>query len=304
MSKISVIGVGNLGSCISYEVANRGIVDELVLVDIYRDLAEGNAEDITQAMAFRNNVKVYAGEYDDVSGSDVVVVTAGKPRTSDMKTRMDLLNVNKRIIKDVASKLKRLEGDFVVVTLTNPVDLINYLMWRYTGFDRRRVIGSAGQLDTARFRTVLSRRYKVPVLDVKAYVIGEHGDKQVPLFSMVELNGKRRIFSKEEQMDIREGLRKSALEVISKKGATVYAPANNTVNVIQSILEDEKELAVCSAVLQGEYGLSDLSIGVPVIIGRNGIKKVLEWKLDEEERSVFYQGAERLKKTIKILKIS
>jgi len=301
MRKATVIGVGSLGSCISYEVASRGIVDELVLIDIYKELAEGNAEDIEQALAFRNNTKVYAGDYDAADGSDLIIVTAGKPRTQEMKSRMDLLKVNKAIIQGVASKLKDVEGDFVVITLTNPVDLMNYLMWKYTGFDRRRILGSAGQLDSSRFKVALSRRYGTPVLDIEAYVIGEHGENQVPVFSKVKFRGKEKKFTEKEREEIEKEIKESALRVISKKGATIYAPANNTANVIQEILRDEKRLATCSVILNGEYGLRDISIGVPAIVGRRGVEKVSEWELAEKEKEIFYLGAGKIKETIEQL---
>ena len=298
MSKVAVIGVGSLGSCIAYELASRGIVDQIVLIDIYRELAEGNAEDISQAMAFRSNVEVTAGDYEDAEGSQVVIVTAGKPRTPDMKSRMELLNANLRIIKSVASSIKRIQGEPVIVTLTNPVDVMNYVMWKNTGFSRMKVIGSAGMLDSARFRRALSRKLSVPVLDIEAYVIGEHGDSQTPVFSRVTVKGERRTFSKEEREEITGEIRQSAINVISKKGGTVYAPASNTANMIQMILEDRCGLAVGSVVLDGEYGLKDISIGVPVELGSQGVKRIFEWRLDEDERTIFCEGAEKLKKIV------
>jgi len=301
MRKATIIGTGSLGSCISYEIANRGIVDELVLIDIYKEMAEGNAEDIEQAVAFRNNTKVYAGEYEHAEGSDLIVVTAGKPRTPEMKSRMELLQVNKAIIRDVASKLRDVNGDFVVVTLTNPVDLMNYLMWKYTGFERRRILGSAAQLDSSRFRVALSKRYGIPILDIEAYTIGEHGENQVPVFSRVKLKGEEKKFAEKERREIENEIRESALRVISKKGATIFAPADNTADVIQSVLLDEKKLVVCSAILEGEYGLRDISIGVPVVLGKRGVEKILEWELDEREEKAFYQGAEKIKEVIGIL---
>ena len=301
MSKATVIGVGSLGSCIAYELAAREIVDQIVLIDIYRELAEGNAEDIAQAMAFRSNVEVVPGDYEDADGSQVIIVTAGKPRTPDMKSRMDLLKANLRIIKSVASNIKEIEGEPVVVTLTNPVDIMNYVMWKHTGFDRRKVIGSAGMLDSARFRKALSRKLGVPVLDIEAYVLGEHGDNQTPLFSRVTVKGEKAAFSTEERREITEEIRQSALNVISKKGGTVYAPASNTVNMIRMIIEDLCGLAVCSVVLDGEYGLKDVSIGVPVELNRQGVERIFEWELDEDERATFYRGAENLKKIIKTI---
>ena len=299
MSKLTVVGAGKLGSCIAYEVANRGLVEELVLIDLYRELAEGNAEDIKQSLAFRNNAEVYAGDYEDAEGSDVVVIAAGKPRTPEMKSRMDLIEVNQEIVRAVASNLKSIKGEFIVVTLTNPLDVMNYVVWRYTGFDRSRVIGSAGQLDSSRFRCVLSKRLKIPVLEVDAFVIGEHGEDQVPVFSRVRVRGKRFSFTEDEKIEIWKELRESALNVISKKGATIFAPANNTANLIQAILKDEKKLAICSAILEGEYGLSGISIGVPAILGRSGVEAILEWELSEDEKLRFKAGAEKLRRTIK-----
>ncbi|MEM1989622.1 MAG: malate dehydrogenase [Candidatus Bathyarchaeia archaeon] len=296
--KISVIGVGNLGSCIAYEIANRGLANELVLIDVLRNLAEGNAADIGQAIAFRNNTRVYAGDYGDAEGSQIIIVAAGKPRTPEMKTRLELLGVNQRIISDVAKGIRELSGEPIIITLTNPVDIMNYLMWKYSGFPRERVIGSAGMLDSARLRYVLSRIYDVPILDVDAYVIGEHGERQVPVFSRVRIRGRKMEFTDAEKSRIAEELRQSALAVISKKGATVYAPANNTVNMIEAILKDKREIYICSAILSGEYGLTELSIGVPVILGRRGVEAIIEWDLSEDERRIFYSGAESIKSTI------
>ena len=301
MIKATVVGVGNLGSCIAYEIACRGLVDRIVLVDVYHELAEGNATDIAQAVAFRNNTEVIAGNYEDARGSEVIVVTAGKPRTPDMKSRMDLLEANRKIIVSVASDLKNLGGTPVVITLTNPVDIMNYVMWKSTGMDRRRVLGSAGMLDSARFRTVLGTKYEVPSLDVDAYVIGEHGDNQVPVFSQVAIKKQKMVFSDTERVEIVNRLKESALQVISKKGATIYAPASNTANIIEVIIKDEKKVAVCSFVLNGEYGLKSVSLEVPVILGRNGVEKVLEWDIDEREKTLFYKGAEQQKDTIKTL---
>jgi malate dehydrogenase len=298
MRKITIIGAGNLGSCIAYEIANRYLAEEIVLIDVVKDLAEGNAEDIGQAIAFRNNTNVHAGNYDDAKGSDIIVVAAGKPRSPGMKSRFELLQVNGNIIKDIARNLKNIGGEPIIITLTNPVDVMNYIMWRYSGLPRNKVIGSAGMLDSARFRCVLSRRYSAPVLDVEAYIIGEHGDNQVPVFSKVEIGGRKIMFSEEEKNEIAEDLKEAALTVISKKGATVYAPANNTVNIIEKILKDERDLCICSAVLEGEYDLKDVSIGVPVIVGRRGIEEILKWDLSRDEERILYLGAENIKKAI------
>lgn len=302
MVKVSVIGVGNLGSCIAYEIAARGITDELILVDVVRDLAEGQAIDIEQAIALRNDTRVIAGNYEDVEGSNLVIVSAGKARTPEMKSRLELLNINSRIIRDVASSLKPfLSKECVVITLTNPLDIMNFLMWKFLGIGRHKVIGSSSQLDSARFKSLLAKKFHVKPSDIEAFVIGEHGDHQVPLFSRVKVSGKPAFFEQDERGAVLEALRDYALKVVAKKGATVYAPASNTAEMAEAILKDKKRLMCCSAILDGEYGLKNLSIGVPVILGKGGIEEIKEWKLHEEEEVIFKRGAEGIKNIIQSL---
>ncbi len=297
MKKAAVIGVGNLGSCIAYEVANRGLVESLTLVDVVKDLAVGQADDIEQALAFRSNTRVYPGEYEDAADSDLVVITAGKPRTPEMKSRLELLEVNARIIEDVAAHVKGFNEHCVYILLTNPLDTMTYLFSKRTGVNREKVIGSAGQLDTARFRNVLSRIYDVNVMDVEAYVIGEHGEHQVPLFSRVRLRGELKSFTAVEEARLWEELRDYAIRVVAKKGATVYAPANNTAEMAQAVLRNEGRVMVCSTVLSGEYRLNDVSIGVPAVLGAHGVERILEWPLNDEETRMFYAGADALRET-------
>jgi malate dehydrogenase len=299
MKKVAIVGSGNLGSCIAYEIANRNLVDELVLIDVFHDLAEGNAADIRQGIAFRNNTKVFAGNFQDAMGSQVVVVTAGKPRTQNMKSRMDLLKINKNIIFDVAEKIKKHCPKSIIVTLTNPVDIMNFLMWKKTGFDRRRILGSAGMLDSARFRNVLKTSLDVSILDLDAYVMGEHGEYQVPVFSQVKVKGKIFYLNKKEKTEIIKKIKEAATDVISKKGATIYAPANNTANILQMILCDEKKAGICSVVLQGEYGIEGVSLGVPIIIGQQGVEEFLEWQLSNNEKSVLLKGTKKMRNIIK-----
>lgn len=294
--KITIIGSGNLGSAIGYEIANRDIIEELVFIDIKPDFAEGQASDIAQAIAFRNNTVVRAGDYNDASDSDILIVTAGKPRTPEIKSRLELAEINSKIIKDIALRIKEIGFSGILITLTNPMDLMNYLLWKQTGLSRFKVIGSGGQLDSSRFRTVLAKIYNKNVMDVEAFVISEHGDNQVPVFSNVKISNRKVDFSDDEKEKISAELKKSALNVISKKGATIFAPANNTADMIQSIVKDERKLMSCSVVLDGEYGLRDLSIGVPVILGQSGVEEILEWNLSNDELAVFRKGADELKR--------
>ena len=285
MVKISVIGVGNLGSCIAYEIANRSIADELILVDINKSRAEGEAEDIKQAIALKNPTKVTAGDYKDIKESKLIVVVAGKPRTPDIKSRLELGKINADIIKDVAAKIKENAPEAVIVTVTNPMDIMNYLIWKETGFERKKVIGAGGQLDSARFTSVVKKQ---------AYSIGEHGDTQVLIWSKLEKG-----YSTEQKEALFEELREIARTVITKKGATIYAPANTIADVVQSIVKDEKKVMMCSCILKGEYEAANLSIGVPVKLGKEGAEEIVQWELTDEEKTLFKQSVDHLKDSIK-----
>lgn len=296
MPKISFIGAGNLGSAIAYEVATRGIAQEIVLIDILKDLAEGQAADIQQALPFRNMTKVRSGDYPDLQGSDVIVLTAGKPRTPDMKDRLELAKINKNILSSIIPHIKQHAPQAIIITITNPMDIINHLLYQQ-GFSRQKVIGSGGQLDSSRFRSVLGH----PTHQVEAHILGEHGEQQIPVFSKVLVNGKKVTYSEPEQQQIMEDIRQSAHKVISKKGATVYAPASNTADMVEAIVKDSRKLMICSVNLQGEYGLYGVSLGVPCVLGKNGIENVEEWDLSIKEHGKLKSAAEKLKGILKEL---
>ncbi len=289
-NKISVIGAGNLGSFIAYEIVSRDVCKEMVLVDILKDVAEGQAMDMTQALPYKNSTKVYSGGYEDIAGSEVIVITAGKPRTPDIKDRLELATINVKIMNFILAEVKKYAPEAIIITITNPMDLINLHIHK-SGWAREKVIGSGGQLDSSRFRTILG----CPDKEVEAYIIGEHGAGQIPVFSKVKINGELKQFSEEEQKEIKEKLKNSSMEVIKRKGATVFAPASNTADMVESIVRDQHKLLMCSTVLKGEYGLQDVSIGVPVRLGKNGIEKVEEWELNESELSQLKASADKLK---------
>ena len=290
MTKISCIGAGNLGAVIAYEIASRGIVDEIVLVDILKDLAEGQAADIQQALPFQNKTKVYFGDYPALTNSDVIIIAAGKPRTPDIKDRLQLAEINIKIVRSIVAEIKKYSPHSIIITLTNPMDFINHFIYTQ-GFAREKVIGSGGQLDSSRFRIALG----FPEKEVEGYVLGEHGDDQVPLFSRVTIDGKKKEFSEEEKKEMRDRIRKTSSTVIQKKGATVFAPASNTADMVEAILNGQKKLMICSINLHEEYGLTDVSLGVPVILGRKGIEKIEEWLLNKQELQQLHMAAEKLK---------
>jgi len=292
MTKITVIGVGNLGAQIAYDIAVRSLADELVLMDIFKDLVEGQALDIQQALPFKNKTKIIFGsdDYSLIKNSEVIVLTAGKPRTPDMKDRLELAEINVKIVTSIIAEIKKFSPNSIIITITNPMDIINRFIY-LSGFTREHVIGSGGQLDSARLRTILG----CPEKEVEAFVIGEHGSDQIPVFSRMKIDGQVVFFSPDEEEKIKEELRQSAIKVIEKKKATIFAPASNTVDMVEAIVKDKKELLVCSVNLAGEFGLYDVSIGVPCILGKKGVEKVVEWELDQEERAELKKTAEKLK---------
>lgn len=295
MVKAVVIGVGKVGSCIAFKLASNTVVDELVLLDVVKPLAEGQAMDIAQSITLTSNIAIRVGDYDDLRDAELIVVAAGKPRTPSIKSRLELAKVNARIVLDIARRTSRCGFDGLIVTLTNPVDLMNFLIWKVTGLDRFKILGSSSLLDTARFRLIVARKLGVKPGDVEGYVIGEHGESQVPLFSRLKVHGKPVTFSPEERTRIADELRGKALEVISKKGATVYAPAGCTAVLIDLLLQGKRGLGLASIVLEGEYGVEGVSIGVPFTPRRGGVKEILEWALNGEELNLFKRGVSTLK---------
>ncbi|MFQ6012144.1 MAG: L-lactate dehydrogenase [Thermoplasmata archaeon] len=280
--KVSFVGTGRLGSTIAYTTALRGLADEIVMVDILEDLARGQAHDMRHAVAYKAETSIHAAGYEEIRGSHVVVVTAGRPRQPGM-SRLDLLATNAPIMREIAQRVADLAPEAVMVNLTNPMDVMNYVAREASGFRRTQVVGSGGMLDTARFRTALADHLSVSATRVEAYVLGEHGDSQVPVWSRVAVEGETQTFSEEERAAIREGIREVAINIISGKGATEYGPANGTADMIEAILRDQEALIPSSIVAKGEYGLKDVSIGMPVVLGAGGVTEILEWDLAPQE---------------------
>ncbi|ELY46351.1 malate dehydrogenase [Natronorubrum sulfidifaciens] len=296
MTKVSVVGAaGTVGAAAGYNIALRGIADELVFVDIpdQEDTTIGQAADTNHGAAYDSNTTVRQGGYEATEGSDVVVITAGIPRQPG-QTRIDLAEDNAPIMEDIGSSLAEYNDDFVTVTTSNPVDLLNRHLYEAGDRARENVIGFGGRLDSARFRYVISQRYDVPVQNVEATILGEHGDAQVPVFSKVRVNGQDLEFTDEEKDDLLSELQTSAMNVIEKKGATQWGPATGVGHMVEAILRDTGEVLPGSVVLEGEYGHEDTAFGVPVKLGSNGVEEVVEWDLTELERNQLGEAAEKL----------
>jgi len=296
MTKVSIVGAaGTVGAAAGYNLALRDVVDELVYVDIpdQEDVTVGQAADANHGVAYDANTTVRQGEYEDTAGSDVVVITAGIPR-SPGQSRLDLAGDNADIIDDIGSQLAAYNDDFVTVTTSNPVDLLNRHLYETGERARERVLGFGGRLDSARFRYVLSQRFDTQVGNVEATILGEHGDAQVPVFSKVRVDGRDPEFSGEEKAAILDNLQASAMDVIERKGATEWGPATGVAHVVEAVLRDTGEVLPCSVVLDGEYGLDAVGLGVPVRLGSGGAAEIVEWNLATDERDGLDEAAEAL----------
>jgi malate dehydrogenase len=296
MAKVSIVGAaGTVGAAAGYSIALRDIADELVFVDIpeQEDTTVGQAADANHGIAYDANTEVYQGDYAATEGSDVVVITAGLPR-SPGDTRLDLADDNAPIMEGIRASLAEHNDDFVSITTSNPVDLLNRHLYETGDRDRGRVVGFGGRLDSARFRYVLSERFDVPVQNVDATILGEHGDAQVPVFSKVRVDGKDMTFSDEEKEEILADLQESAMNVIERKGATEWGPARGVAHMVEAILRDTGEVLPGSVKLEGEYGHGGVAFGVPVKLGSGGVEEVVEWDLDEFEREQMREAADKL----------
>lgn len=269
MSRLAVVGVGRIGGEVAYLAATLGMVDEIVLYDHSQSLLKAQLLDLKHT----GLTIPFSTDKNDVKDADICVFAAGIPRTPEIKTRADLLAVNLPATRECAALLKEYPG--ILITVTNPMDVNNYLISKMTGIPRERCIGFGGQLDSARFGLALEPRG----ITGFPFVLGEHGEHQVPVFST--LSEDVDLLQREE---ILAELRTASMEVIRGKGGTVFGPALHISNLIRMILTNAPELIACSAILEGEYGISDCSLGVPVKVGRDGIHMIREWKLDSWEQ--------------------
>ncbi|PSQ19093.1 malate dehydrogenase [Halobacteriales archaeon QS_8_69_26] len=296
MAKVSVIGAaGTVGAAAGYNIALREVADEVVFVDIpdKEDETVGQAADTNHGVAYDSNTTIRQGGYEATAGSDVVVITAGIPR-SPGQTRLDLANDNAPIMEDIAGSLHEHTDDFVSITTSNPVDVLNRHLYETGDRDRGKVIGFGNRLDSARFRYVLAERFSAPVGNVEATILGEHGDDQVPVFSTVRVNGRDPAFSDGEREEILSDLQQSAMNVIERKGATEWGPATGVGHMVEAVLRDTGEVIPGSIKLDGEYGYDDVALGVPLKLGSDGVEEVIEWELSEFERDQFGDAAEKL----------
>ena len=282
------------------EIASEGI-DDVALVDIIPGLAEGEALDISHKLSDAGVDTSVTGstDYATLKEASLVIVTAGLARKPGM-TRMDLLSKNAGIIASVSKDVARNAPDSVIVMVTNPMDIMTYVALKVSGFPRGRVVGQGGVLDNSRFKYVLAKKLGVSRSSITSMVMGEHGENMIPVASHTYVSGVplMGLLSEEETQQAIDDTRKVAAEVISKKGATIFAPGRSIARMARAIAFDTKEVLAASTLLEGEYGLSGLCIGVPVMLGRDGVEKIYEVKLSDKERDWFNKGADTLREAI------
>ena len=309
--KITLIGAGQIGGTLAHLIALKEIAD-VVLFDVAEGLAKGKALDIAQSSpvnGFNINL-IGTSSYEDTKNSDVIIITAGVPRKPGM-TRDDLLGINLKIIKQVGEGIKKSSPNAFVICITNPLDVIVMALQKYSGLPKNKVVGMAGILDSSRFIYFLSQELKVPVQKIKSFVLGGHGDTMVAMLGSTEINGKKILdlvkegkITKERLDAIVDRTKKGGAEIVKylEKGSAFYAPAASGVEMAEAYLKDQKKQLPCACYLNGEYGVKDIYAGVPVIIGKNGVEKVIEIILSDEEKNNFIKSVNSVKELFKAAK--
>ena len=306
VNRVVLIGTGFVGSSYAFALLNQGITEELVLVDLNKKKAEGDAMDLNHGMPFApSRTKIWYGDYKDCGVADLVVITAGANQKPG-ETRLDLVEKNTRIFKGIVDEIMDSGFNGIFLVATNPVDILTYAVWKFSGLPRGRVIGSGTILDTARFRYLLGEHFDVDTRNVHAYIIGEHGDTELPVWSHADIAGttisewtkNKAGFNPEELNQIFLNVRDAAYHIIERKGATYYGIAMGLVRLTKAILRNENSVLTVSAYLDGEYGHNDIYIGVPAVVNRNGVREIVELDLNEKEKDQFTNSVQVLKKTM------
>lgn len=305
--KITIVGAGNVGATIAYTLMLSGLVSEIVMIDINRDKAEGDAMDMNHGLCFVSPVKINAGSYQDIKGSDMVIITAGASQREGER-RTDLLKRNADIFQDIIDHvLKYCHDDTILMVVTNPVDILTYITYRMSGFSKKHVIGSGTVLDTARLKYLLGEHTNVDVRNVHTYIIGEHGDSEVAAWSVTNVAGMSvdAYCTNSGCCDSMEICKESfynktknaAYEIIDKKGSTYYAIALAVRRIVECIIGNENSILTVSSLFEGEYGIEDICLSAPTIVGSDGAEQILEIGFSDEE----VEGLRRSSQTLKEL---
>ncbi len=306
-SKVAIVGAGFVGSTFAYALMISGVASEIVVIDKNQEKAAGEVMDLNHGVPFVRPVAIHAGDFSDCAGADIVVITAGAAQKPG-ETRLDLVRRNAAIFRELIPRITRYTSDAILLVVTNPVDIMTYLTVQISGFPASKVIGSGTVLDTARFRYLLSRYCNVDPKNVHAYVIGEHGDSEVPVWSVANIAGIRlgqfcaicgRSCNEVMRQEITGQLKDAAYEIIERKGATYFAVGLAILEIVESILRHENSVLTVSTLVRDYLGVSDVCLSVPALLNRTGVAKMLRLDLDADEAAQFGRSAKVLKGVLK-----
>ena len=305
--KVAIIGCGNVGASIAFALMQQGLFTEMLLIDSNRSKAEGEAMDLSHGLPYLTPMDIRAGDYSDISDCALVIVTAGVNQRPG-ETRLDLIEKNSAILKTIIPQITKRDFSGILLIVSNPVDVLTYAAWRFSGYPRARVIGSGTVLDTGRLKSLLGERLRVDSRSIHAFIVGEHGESELAVWSSANVSGidlpdffHLQGMENHPQVlqEIYTAVRDSAREIIQRKGATYYGIAMAVARIAASIIKDERAVLPVSVVLEGEYGLDRLCLSLPAIVGRSGLEEVLEIPLDRDEMRALSLSAQQLRQVVK-----
>lgn len=302
-SKVAIVGAGFVGASTAFALSMKQLVNEMVLIDVFNDKAAGEAMDINHGLPFVGQMNVYAGDYSDCADCDAIIITAGANRKPG-ETRIDLAKKNVAIAKEVTDNIMKYYTRGVILVVANPVDILTYKIQKWSGLPVGRVLGTGTMLDSARFRYLLSERFDVDVKNVHGYIIGEHGDSQLPLWSATHIAGRniREYFedssygvTDDEIAEMIENVKSAGAQIIKKKGATYYAIAISIITLLESLLKNQNTIRTVSSVVNDKFGIDDVALSLPSIVNATGVKEIIDLTMTEEEQAELKHSAEQLK---------
>ena len=295
--RVIIIGIGAVGSTTAYTLLLRSRMEELVLIDVNHQKAVGDALDMNHGLPFVGKVRVWAGGYEDCQEADIIIITAGVAQKPG-ESRVDLLKRNIAIFEGITEQVLKYNKHGILLIASNPVDIMSYFTWKKSGWPKERVIGSGTLLDSSRFRYLIGNKLNIDPRSVHAHIVGEHGDSELPLWSLANVAGTDIILSDQEKNEIFTQTRDAAYQIIQAKGATYYAIALALDRICTAILRDESSILNVSTLLNDYHGISDVYLGVPCVVGKNGISKVLDLKINDTELELLKISANKLKELI------
>jgi len=312
-TRIAIIGAGNVGATCAYTLLLRGLAEEIVLVDANKDKAKGEAMDLDHAIPFTLPTRIWAGDYADCAGAAVTIITAGGAQLKPGQTRLDLIKATTEIFREIVPKVVHANPDGILLIASNPVDAMTYAAWKLSGLPSQRVIGSGTILDTARFRYLLSQHFGVDSRSVHAFIIGEHGDSEVPVWSLANIAGMQLAdfcaarglsYDQSAMDDIYRQTRDAGYSVVKLKGATYYAIGAGLTEIVEAILRNQSTVLTVSSLVNDYCNINDICLSLPTTLNQSGVEWVLPIALNQQETKAMYRSAEVLKSAIETLKLN